>query len=81
MNYSGSVITLNDAKFDDTVERLGKIEQLEVFQLDRPTCRAVAVIEAPTTQGEADVFDIVRRTDGVLDVSLINHYFSDEAAK
>ena len=80
MNYSGIVITLSDAAFDSTVERLRRIEHLEVFQLDRPTCRAVAVIEATTTQGEADVFDIVRRTDGVLDVSLINHYFSDEAA-
>lgn len=74
MNYSGIVITLAEKTLEETLGRIGTMKGVELHQIDRPTCRAVAVIEAPDTQAEADIFNKIRASEGVVDVSLINHY-------
>lgn len=79
MNYSGILITLKTDAFEQTLGRLRSLPNLEIFRTQSETGRAVAVIEADAVQAEADLFESVRRTEGVLDVSLINHYFSDDA--
>lgn len=79
MNYSGILITLKTDAFEQTLGRLHSLPNLEIFRTQPETGRAVAVIEADAVQAEADLFESVRRTEGVLDVSLINHYFSDDA--
>ena len=68
MNYSSVVITLGAES--RALKALSALEGLEVH----------AVIEAETTGLEADVFERIRRTEGVIDVSLHAHYFEDEAA-
>lgn len=77
MNYSSVVITLGAE--DRALEALTALEGLEVHHVDETSRRVVAVIEAETTGLEADVFERIRRTEGVIDVSLHAHYFEDEA--
>lgn len=80
MNYSSVVITLAAGAEDRALEALSALEGLEVHHVDETSRRVVAVIEAETTGLEADVFERIRRTEGVIDVSLHAHYFEDEAA-
>lgn len=79
MNYSSVVITLGAGAEDRALEALTALEGLEVHHVDETSRRVVAVIEAETTGLEADVFERIRRTEGVIDVSLHAHYFEDEA--
>ena len=72
MNYSSVVITLGAES--RALKALSALEGLE-----EASRRVVAVIEAETTGLEADVFERIRRTEGVIDVSLHAHYFEDEA--
>lgn len=78
MNYSSVVITLGAES--RALKALSALEGLEVHHVDEASRRVVAVIEAKTTGLEADVFERIRRTEGVIDVSLHAHYFEDEAA-
>ena len=78
MNYSSVVITLGAES--RALKALSALEGLEVHHVDEASRRVVAVIEAETTGLEADVFEWIRRTEGVIDVSLHAHYFEDEAA-
>ena len=80
MNYSSVVITLAAGAEDRALEALTALEGLEVHHVDETSRRVVAVIEAETTGLEADVFERIRRTECVIDVSLHAHYFEDEAA-
>lgn len=80
MNYSSVVITLAAGAESRALEALPALEGLEVHHVDETSRRVVAVIEAETTGLEADVFERIRRTEGVIDVSLHAHYFEDEAA-
>ena len=77
MNYSSVVITLGAES--RALNALSALEGLEVHHVDEASRRVVAVIEAETTGLEADVFERIRRTEGVIDVSLHAHYFEDEA--
>lgn len=77
MNYSSVVITLGAES--RALKALSALEGLEVNHVDEASRRVVAVIEAETTGLEADVFERIRRTEGVIDVSLHAHYFEDEA--
>lgn len=80
MNYSSVVITLAAGAESRALEALSVLEGLEVHHVDETSRRVVAVIEAETTGLEADVFERIRRTEGIIDVSLHAHYFEDEAA-
>lgn len=80
MNYSSVVITLAAGHPAPVLKALDALEGLEVHHVDEASRRIVAVIEAETTGLEADVFECVRRLDGVLDVSLHAHFFEDEAS-
>ena len=80
MNYSSVVITLGTGAESRALKALSALEGLEVHHVDEASRRVVAVIEAETTGLEADVFERIRRTEGVIDVSLHAHYFEDEAA-
>ena len=80
MNYSTVVITLGAGAESRALKALSALEGLEVHHVDEASRRVVAVIEAETTGLEADVFERIRRTEGVIDVSLHAHYFEDEAA-
>ena len=80
MNYSSVVITLGAGAESRALKALSALEGLEVHHGDEASRRVVAVIEAETTGLEADVFERIRRTEGVIDVSLHAHYFEDEAA-
>ncbi len=80
MNYSSVVITLAAGAESHALKALSALEGLEVHHVDEASRRVVAVIEAETTGLEADVFERIRRTEGVIDVSLHAHYFEDEAA-
>ena len=80
MNYSSVVITLAAGAESCALKALSALEGLEVHHVDEASRRVVAVIEAETTGLEADVFERIRRTEGVIDVSLHAHYFEDEAA-
>ena len=77
MNYSSVVITLGAES--RALKALSALEGLEVHHVDEASRRVVAVIEAETTGLEADVFERIRRTEGVIDASLHAHYFEDEA--
>ena len=77
MNYSSVVITLGAES--RALKALSALEGLEVPHVDEASRRVVAVIEAEPTGLEADVFERIRRTEGVIDVSLHAHYFEDEA--
>lgn len=77
MNYSSVVITLGAES--RALKALSALEGLKVHHVDEASRRVVAVIEAETTGLEADVFERIRRTEGVIDVSLHAHYFEDEA--
>lgn len=79
MNYSSVVITLAAGAESRALKALSALEELEVYHVDEASRRVVAVIEAETTGLEADVFERIRRTEGVIDVSLHAHYFEDEA--
>ena len=68
MNYSSVVITLAAGAESRALKALSALEGLEVHHVD-----------AETTGLEADVFERIRRTEGVIDVSLHAHYFEDEA--
>lgn len=80
MNYSSVVITLAAGAESRALNALSALAGLEVHHVDEASRRVVAVIEAETTGLEADVFERIRRTEGVIDVSLHAHYFEDEAA-
>ena len=75
MNYSSVVITLAAGAESRALKALSALEGLEVHHVDEASRRVVAVI----TGLEADVFERIRRTEGVIDVSLHAHYFEDEA--
>lgn len=79
MNYSSVVITLGAGAESRALKALSALEGLEAHHVDEASRRVVAVIEAETTGLEADVFERIRRTEGVIDVSLHAHYFEDEA--
>lgn len=79
MNYSSVVITLAAGAESRALKALSALEGLEVHHVDEASRRVVAVIEAETTGLEVDVFERIRRTEGVIDVSLHAHYFEDEA--
>lgn len=78
MNCSAVIITTNQSSFDLVVSSL-TATGLEIAHIDRDSARLVAVIEAETTTKEADIFNQIRQTPGVVDVSLVNHFFEDEA--
>ena len=77
MNYSSVVITLGAES--RALKALSALEGLEVHHVDEASRRVVADTEAETTELEADVYERIRRTEGVIDVSLHAHYFEDEA--
>ena len=77
MNYSSVVITLGAES--RALKALSALEGLEVLHVDEASRRVVAVIEAETTGLEADVFERIRRTEGVIDVSLHAHFFEYES--
>lgn len=80
MNYSSVVITLAAGAEASVLETLSCLGGLEIHHVDSSSSRrAVGVIEAATTDREADIFERIRRTPGVIDVSLVAHYFEDEA--
>ena len=79
MNYSSVVITLSAASAADTLEKLSRMEGLEMHHVDASNHRAVGVIEAENTGLEVDLFERLRRTPGVVDVSLVSHLFEEEA--
>lgn len=79
MNYSSVVITTADRPEGTLFAALERIDGLELHQTDPNGHRIVAVIEAETTGLEADIFEKIRLTNGVTDVSLVGHYFEDEA--
>ena len=79
MNYSSVVITLAAGAEAGTLAALSGLEGREIHHTDASSRRAVGVIEAETTGREADIFEHIRRTAGVVDVSLVAHYFEDEA--
>ncbi len=78
MNYSSVIITTHPTQLDTVLSALPAIG-LDIHHIDRDGDRLVVVIEAETTTKEADIFNQVRRTPGVVDVSLMNHFFEDEA--
>lgn len=80
MNNSSVVITLASGDPRPAIEALGAVEGLEVHYVDEASRRIVAVIEAETTGLEADIFERVRHSEGVLDASLHAHFFEDEAS-
>lgn len=79
MNYSSVVITLAAGAEAGVLETLSCLGGLEIHHVDASSRRVVGVIEAATTDREADIFECIRRTPGVIDVSLVAHYFEDEA--
>lgn len=81
MNYSSVVITLAAGAEAEAgvLETLSCLGGLEIHHVDSSSRRAVGVIEAATTDREADIFERIRCTPGVIDVSLVAHYFEDEA--
>ena len=77
MNYSGVLIALEKGRFDETLAEAGRIPGVEVHQRDPGTCRAIALIEAADTGGEVEAFKALERLPGVIEVSLVNHYFEE----
>lgn len=78
MNYSGILISFQQDTMDAALEAIRQLPQVEVFQIDTDGCRAIAVIEAETTGAEVSVFESIQKVSGVVDVSLVNHFFSEE---
>ncbi len=80
MNYSSILIAFQPETMTATLEAVKTTPNVEVFQVDEEHSRAIAVIEGETTSDEVSTFDAIRHLEGVMDVSLINHYFADEMA-
>lgn len=86
MNYSSVVITLSPGIAAGTLESVSQLTSylassltgVEVHYVDKASRRAVCVIEVPNTAREMDAFEALSRTPGVLDVSLVNHWFEEE---
>lgn len=78
MNYSGILISFQHDAMDAALEAIRQLPQVEVFQVDTDGRRAIAVIEAETTGAEVSVFESIQKVSGVVDVSLVNHFFSEE---
>lgn len=78
MNYSGILISFQQDAMDVALEAIRQLPQVEVFQVDADGRRAIAVIEAETTGAEVSVFESIQKVSGVVDVSLVNHFFSEE---
>ena len=78
MNYSGILISFQQDTMDAALEAIRQLPEVEVFQIDTDGCRAIAVIEAETTGAEVSVFESIQKVSGVVDVSLVNHFFSEE---
>lgn len=79
MNYSSVVITLSAGPDAPSLERISRLNGVEIHYVDEPSRRAVCVIEAQSTALEIDRFEELRRIPGVVDVSLVNHWFEEEA--
>ena len=79
MNYSSVVITLAAGAEAGVLETLSCLGGLEIHHVDSSSRRAVGVIEAAPTAPAAASFERIRRTPSVIDVSLVAHYFEDEA--
>lgn len=79
MNFSGILISFKSTPdMRSALEHIQAIDGVEIFQVDEPSARAIAVIEAETTGAEVSVFEKIQKVTGVMDVSLVNHYFGDE---
>lgn len=79
MNYSGLLISLDPKAVEPAMQALDGLHELDLYHFDKQTARLIAVVEASDTSAEAAVFKRIRTLPGVVDVSLINHYFGDEA--
>lgn len=80
MNYSSILIAFRPETMTETLDAVKALSGVEVFQVDEEHSRAIAVIEAETTGAEVAMFETIQRLAGVIDVSLVNHYFADEMA-
>ena len=80
MNLSGVLITTAQEAFDSVVNQANALPGVEIYQQDRASARAIAVIEADSTQGEVKIFERLKAPEGVLSVDLGNHCFMDEKA-
>ncbi len=81
MNYSSILISFDANRMSEALASVRALSGVEVFQVDEAHHRAIAVIEAETTGDEVKIFETVQRLDGIVDVSLVNHYFAEEAQK
>jgi nitrate reductase NapD len=76
---SGIVVTTSADQFNQVELRLAALPGVEVRQRDPAASRFVVVQEAATIDGEIDGMRAIQSLPGVVDASLVVHYFGDDA--
>lgn len=76
---SGIVVTTTPDAFTDVEVALAALPGIEVRERDPLTHRLVVVQEAATIDGEIDGMRAMQSLPGVVDASLVVHYFGDDA--
>ena len=79
MNYSSILVVAEEGRLDDAVRAALEIEGVDVHATDPTTRRIACTIEAENVDEEVRIFELVRRTSGVLDVSLIEHRIGESS--
>ena len=80
MNYSSILIAFQPETMAATLEAVKAPPAVEGVPVDEEHSGGVAVFEGESAGDEVSTFDAIRHLEGVMDVSLINHYFADEMA-
>jgi nitrate reductase NapD len=76
---SGIVVTTAPERRDEVAGALAALPGVEVYRTDHRTARIIVVQEALTIDDEADGMRRIRALPGVIDTSLVYHYFGDAA--
>ncbi len=73
MFYSGLVVTCAAKDFHCVHEKLMAVDGIDIHQTDPETGRFVIVLEEETIEAETERFSMLKKIDGVVDVSLVVH--------
>lgn len=59
------------------VKKINQINEAEIFHEDDTRHQMIVVLEVKNAQTQIDIFKKLRLLDGVIDLSLINHWFEE----
>lgn len=78
MNVSGILVVTPEEHFQDTIDRLNRLDGVEVHQTDRPTGRIVITQEGASVHDEVESIKRIKALPHVILAEMVHHHFEED---